>query len=999
MTELLLIPIAAPLVAAFVALLFFSFRARVSSVVLGWVLSLAPLSAFALLLSWVPRVASEEKIVYALNWMPSLGLRIVFMLDGLSALFALLVSGIGALIVVYAGYYFQESKSKKSKAESGAPSETHARFFIFLLLFMTAMLALVLAGDVVTLFIFWEGTSITSFFLIAYKYKDETARRGAFKSMFFTGGGGIALLAGLILVSVVAGATDFESILKSGDALRAHAFYPVMLALVALGTFTKSAQFPAHTWLPDAMSAPTPASAYLHSATMVKAGIFLMARLFPALGGTELWFWLLTSFGLATMLVGALLGLRQNDLKGLLAYSTISQLGALMALIGTNIEEGFKALAIGVVAHAFYKGALFLVAGIVDQTTGSRDLRKLGNLRAAMPATFVIATIAGLSMAGLPPLFGFLAKETLLAAAVDLHSSLFIRVLFSIVGVVVGALMLVQAGMLVIETFLDKTTFAANTTRKIACTDDPHAREASVGFLIAPAILSALSVLFALVSMPYLAEFIAAAAKAAFGEKVKVSLALWTGFNLPLLLSAIAIANGAAMLWFRHRLFPRTASQNITAHPRLFEAPFTAALGALDKGGWLATRLQDGTIRRYLLVMLIFAGAMLVWFDALRLPQPRWNFDLPGIELRIFALALSVGAALASVTLKRHLHAILALGASGLAMAMLIALEPSPDVALVQIIVDILTTVVLVMALSKLPRSWIEDIRSPISEKKSHPRSGRQKPNTQYPISNVEWRNLIASIIAGAVMFVICLNALSTRPRESIVTPYYEANSKPLTGANDIVGAIVVDFRGFDTMIEITVFSMAGLAVVTLLVHAAKNHGDFKKTASTDHEETSSHPLASTGIGGLRTSPFVHALAYALLPLALMIGFVHMAYGHDQPGDGFTAGVIIALTIGFWTIVFGYDDVRRRLPWVKPNVMIGAGILTVMTGSIIPTFFGLSFFAPMDFGQMWNLPLPKGFYISTSFLFELSICLVVMGSASYILDALRQPGEVRLEEE
>ena len=279
---------------------------------------------------------------------------------------------------------------------------------------MGMMLGLVLAGDVLTLFLFWEGTSIASFLLVAYKYQDEAARRGAFKALFITGGDGIALLAGLLIVSAIAGGSDYATILSSSELLANSDLYLVALALVGFGAFTKSAQFPAHIWLPGAMSAPTPASAYLHSATMVKAGIYLMARLNPALGNTEAWFWLLSVVGLLTMLAGAYLGVRQTDLKALLAYSTISQLGVLMMLLGQDTEIAYKALIIGVVAHAFYKSALFMGAGIIDVQLGSRDLRRLGGLRQKMPVTALIITIAALSLAGLPPLFGFLAKETLL---------------------------------------------------------------------------------------------------------------------------------------------------------------------------------------------------------------------------------------------------------------------------------------------------------------------------------------------------------------------------------------------------------------------------------------------------------------------------------------------------------------------------------------------------------------------------------------------------------
>ena len=402
----LILPLAAIFAAALLAALFGlpALKPRLTITQLSWLLALAPLAAFVMLVSRVPALNQGVIFTWQVDWLPSVGLALGLYFDSLSALFALLVTLIGALIIIYTGYYFKGERSAW-------------RFLTYLLLFMGAMLGLVLAGDVLTLFIFWEGTSITSFLLVAYKYKDEAARRSALKALFITGGGGIALLAGLLFVAYVAGGTDYGTILSRGDLLRNNQFYWAMLALVAFGAFTKSAQFPAHIWLPDAMSAPTPASAYLHSATMVKAGIYLLARLNPALGFTESWFWLLTLVGMITMLVGAYLGLKQNDLKALLAYSTISQLGILIMLIGQEDGAGYKALVIGILAHALYKSALFLVVGIVDHETGSRDLRRLGGLRRSMPYTFALAALAGLSMAGLPPLFGFLAKETLLATA------------------------------------------------------------------------------------------------------------------------------------------------------------------------------------------------------------------------------------------------------------------------------------------------------------------------------------------------------------------------------------------------------------------------------------------------------------------------------------------------------------------------------------------------------------------------------------------------------
>jgi multicomponent K+:H+ antiporter subunit A len=965
-----------------------------SSKILGWILAAAPAAAFAYFATHIGAVAAGEKAHAHWEWMPTLRLSFSLHLDGLSLLFALLVSGIGALVMIYAGYYF----APHGDGHGHHPPPSEARFFAYLLTFMAAMLGVVLAGDVITLFVFWELTSITSFLLVAYKYKTEEARRGAFMALFITGGGGIALLAGLLIAAQVAGTADLTAMLQNGDALRQSALYPVLLGLIALGAFTKSAQFPAHFWLPNAMSAPTPASAFLHSATMVKAGIYLMARLSPALGGTDLWFWLLSGAGLATMLTGAVMGLRQNDLKGLLAYSTVSQLGALMLLIGQRESEAFKALIVGLLAHALYKGALFLVAGIVDHQAGTRDLRKLGalQLHTVMRGTLVIGALAALSMAGLPPMFGFLAKETLLAAAVAPELPTLAAVVFPIAAVLVGALMLVQACSLILETFFGPQRFrlalgaptpapapvGRGRTGKFDEGEAEHAHapehDAAPGMLLAPAVLAAGSLLAALVPMvtsttdSTLALLIAAAAKAAYGAKVKVDLALFPGVNLPLVLSIIAIAGGALLFGLRARWQNRAA---YAAAPRFgVVTVYGAVLAGIDRLARFAGLLQNGSLRRYLVIMMGAVGLLVLWIG--RLPGATaapLTFD-ENAWLRIAGLAVTCGASIAALLMKRDLLAILALGASGVAMALLIALEPSPDVALVQIVVDVLTTALLLAALKALPQDG----------------AGLEKPAPR----EGQGRNLIVATLAGLAMAAICFSALSSRPRDSIVTPYYEASAKPLTGARDIVGAIVVDFRGFDTMIEITVFSMAGLTVVTLLRFAAKKHPIAAPAASTAETPQSDSPIR--GIAGLRLSPFANMLGEIVLPIALVIGLVHMIYGHDQPGDGFTAGVIISLAVAFQTLIFGVDAVQQRLPWLRPPLLIGAGLATVFLGSLAPALLGLpaplgpgqsgaAFFAPVDFGALLGLPLPYGFYLSTSWLFELAICLAVLGSAAFMI--------------
>ncbi len=858
----------------------------------AWLLASLPLAAFVFFLSQLPAIANGGALTVGVDWMPSLGMGASLYLDNLSALFLLLVSGIGTLVVVYTGYYFKGDNSAW-------------RFLAYLFLFMTMMLGVLLAGDVITLFVFWEGTSLTSFLLIAYKYKDEAARRGAFKSLFITGGGGIALLAGLLFVGSTAGGMDYATILRSGDVLRDSPLYGVMLGLVAFGAFTKSAQVPAHIWLPDAMTAPTPASAYLHSATMVKAGIYLLARMNPALGLTDAWFWLLTSFGLVTMLTGAYLGLKQHDLKALLAYSTVSQLGVLVMLIGGDTSAAFKALVISVVAHALYKSALFLIAGIVDHEAGTRDLRRLGGLRRAMPLTFAVGTVAALSMAGLPPMFGFLAKETLLASVTHPSIPLLGSALLSAAVVAAGALILAQAGLLIWDTFLGRPR-------------DPHvhAHEAPRWMIAMPFVPALLSFALGLLPEPErLAAFFANAAAAAYGDEVKVSLALWAGITPPLILSIVAVSLGLILWRFRARV---RALQNRVPERVSFNALYTGALRLLDGGAYLATRTQAGQLRRYLAVMLVSLAVLMLLFGRLPLPTALPPFVLDELAiLRVFVLGLATAAAGLSIFLRRDFNAILALGASGLSVAVMMVLEPAPDVALVQVVVDILSVVILVLALTSLPRE-------------------QRRRAWELTFKQSRWglvRDVAIAAAAGCAVMLLTFFALTSRPRPSIVTPFYEANAKPLTGAADIVGAVVVDFRGFDTLIEIAVFGLAGLGVYTLLRYAARGESANQRiNESANHESRiTNHAVSSTqyasrtlpheyglgdehhdetimGIGGTRPSPLVRALAQILLPVMLVLGAVQMMYGHDQAGDGFTAGVIISLAIAFWYIVFGYAD-------------------------------------------------------------------------------------------
>ncbi|QDU44713.1 Na(+)/H(+) antiporter subunit A [Symmachiella dynata] len=729
----------------------------------GWGLAMVPAGVFVFLLKQWPLVMQQRDVSVSVNWVPALKLAISLRLDGLSLLFGLLVTGIGALVLVYAGGYLKGDNRL-------------GRLWMFLLMFMASMLGLVLADNLLTLFIFWELTSITSYLLIGFNSDLPQSRVSALQALLVTGGGGLVLLPGLLLLGAAGGSFELSTLLNNAEAIRQHSTYVPMLLLILIGAFTKSAQFPFHFWLPNAMAAPTPVSAYLHSATMVKAGVYLIARLHPLLGGTAEWFWMIAPVGAITMTMGAVLALRATDLKQILAYATISVLGTLTMLLGIGTEATLTAALAVLVAHAFYKCGLFMVAGNVDHAVHQRDIRGLGGLRSAMLGTFLAACLAGISMAGILPTFGFIAKETWYEAIEHPADAPFlIASVLSNIGLVVAV------GMVCVKPFFGSRTEVTK-----------QAHEGGPA-LWGPPIALGITGLYMGLMPTRISELIAAGSRAVAGRIVSVDLALWHGVNVTLLLSLLTLAGGFTLYWQRQRL-----ESVFTVLNRFMQYGPSWVYGWLLKAvNQLARRqtalLQNGYLRFYLLTM-VGLTVISVWMalgDELRGHLKPMPLDFRLHEVMLVGLILM--AAVVAVRANTWLLAVGALGIVGYSVAGIFVLFGAPDLAMTQFVIETLTVLLFVMAFSRLP-----DFR-------------------RLSTVRTRGRDALIAIVAGGTITVLLLFAMTVRSDHPI-SDYYAAQSVPEAHGRNVVNVILVDFRALDTLGEITVLSIAAIGVYSLLM-------------------------------------------------------------------------------------------------------------------------------------------------------------------------------------
>ncbi|WP_150302956.1 monovalent cation/H+ antiporter subunit A [Pseudomonas saliphila] len=881
---------------------------------------LAPIIGLVLLWRHVPEVFAGETVVQSWPWLTRLGLNLSFRLDGLGFMFALLIMGIGLLVILYARYYLSKN-------------DPMGRFFAYLLLFMGSMLGVVLSENLLLMMFFWELTSLSSFLLIGYWSHSSDARKGARMALAVTGGGGLALLGGVLLLGQIVGSYELSDVLVAGDVIRAHALYPVVLVLVLLGVFTKSAQFPFHFWLPHAMAAPTPVSAYLHSATMVKAGVFLLARLYPALSDTDLWFFLVSITGMITLLLGAWTALFQHDLKGLLAYSTISHLGLITLLFGLDTRLAAVAAVFHIINHATFKASLFMAAGIIDHETGTRDMRRINGLWRYMPHTATLAMVAAAAMAGVPLLNGFLSKEMFFTETLQQHQFGNFSWIIPLVATLYGVFSVAYSLRFIHDVFFNGKPV---NLPKYPPHEPPRYMKVPVEILVALCLLVGLLPAFTVSAL------LAVAASATLGGDLpEYSLSIWHGFNLPLIMSIVAMVVGIILYLTRRHLFGWYDRMPDLDAKLIFENTIQKLAG---RAGQFTLLLENASLQRYMTWMLC-AALIVTGFWLVRLPV--WQGEvamapIDGVTL-VGALILMVAAGATAIMHRRRLVALIMLSVVGLMVALGFARFSAPDLALTQLSVEVVTIILFMLALFFLPRY-----------------TPRTSSNTR------SIRDMVLAGLAGLLVGGLTF-AVLTRPYDTIASFFLE-NSYSGGGGTNVVNVILVDFRGFDTMGEVTVLAIAAVAIYALV------DGLRLRIPDTD----------MFGRGWARsTRPLMLVnLTRVILPLALLVSVYIFFRGHNLPGGGFIAGLITAVALILQYVGSGEQWTTQR--WgVNYHHLAGTGVLIAGFTGLGSFAFGYPFLTS-SFGY-FHFPLVGEVELATAMLFDLGVYLTVVGATLLIL--------------
>ncbi len=909
-----------------------------------------------------PEVASGAVIRQEIAWLPSLGLNLVVRMDGFAWMFSMLVLGIGALVVLYARYYM-------------SPADPVPRFFSLLLAFMGSMSGVVLSGNLVQLVVFWELTSIFSFLLIGYWHHRKDARRGARMALTVTGTGGLCLLAGVLVLGHIVGSYDLDVVLGAGDLVRAHPLYSTALVLVLLGALTKSAQFPFHFWLPHAMAAPTPVSAYLHSATMVKAGVFLLARLWPVLAGTDEWFWIVTCSGLITLLIGGFAAVFQHDLKSLLAYSTISHLGLITTLLGLNSPLAAVAAVFHIINHATFKASLFMAVGIIDHETGTRDIRRLSGLRRYMPITATLTMVAGAAMAGVPLLNGFISKEMFFTEAVFVNAAPWFQQMLPVAAVIAGALSVAYSLRFIVNVFFGPDT--CNHLPRMPH-EPPHWMRVPIELLVLACL-----VVGVLPQWSIQAVLNAAALPVVGGSLPEFDLAVWHGFNLPLWMSLLAMAGGIALfLLLRKPLedgrIARTPLLGLVSGKAVYEGLLTLLTATSRK----ALRLL-GTRRLQMQVLLLMLVTVVAAFASVQVVHiTEWiavgeRAALPFSPVFALLWLVGIGAAIgASWQAKYHrLTALALMSVAGLVTVVTFAWFSAPDLALTQLSVEAVTTVLILLGLRWLPkRSEAIDRLLPL----------RTRLQTRFR----RGRDLLLALTAGCGMAILSY-AIMTRSFPQSISPFFLERALPEGGGTNVVNVMLVDFRGFDTLGEITVLGIVALTVYALLrrFRPAPESMDLPAQqralpADLATDLVNAQTVADTARGYLLV-PAV--LVRLILPIAAVIGVYLFMRGHNEPGGGFVAGLVLSTAFILQYIVSGTQWVEANMR-LLPVRWISAGLLMATATGLGAIVLGYPFLTTHT--AHLDLPVLGDIHVASALFYDIGVFTLVVGATLLILTAL-----------
>ncbi|WP_447077259.1 hydrogen gas-evolving membrane-bound hydrogenase subunit E [Vibrio alginolyticus] len=852
-----------------------------------------------LIFSFLFYIYTPAGVSWNAEWIPSLDINLSFRLDGLSFLFAGLISGIGALIQIYALAYLRESDSRFS-------------FHLYLTLFMLAMLGIVMSDNILLLFVFWELTTITSYLLIGFNHENKTSRKNALQSLIVTGAGGLALLAGLILLGAMAGSYELNTIIEQADTIAQHEWFIPSLVLILLGAFTKSAQFPFHFWLPNAMAAPTPVSAYLHSATMVKAGIYLLARLSPVYAHSEIWFYALVITGSITAIWCTFVALKQTDLKLMLAYSTNVALGKLTLLLGMGTDLAVSAVLMFILAHSFYKAALFMVVGNIDKATGTRDIDQLYGLKSVLVISMVAGSLAALSKAGFPPLLGFLSKEYMYKSAVELNNWI------AFILLIVNILMVALTIMLIARPFFARRDLVPIETKPV---------ETKKAMWISPLLLAVGSLLVPLFGLNWLDRNIIFPGSADILPTAALKeTSLWHGVNVPLVLSVITLALGYVV----YRVYPTVSAffQRLHLFVPKAENIFERLLdGMMTVAKWQTARLQQKKLSRYVLLFFtVLAVALLSQVALIPLPLVGELSSVTFYEIGI-ALLL-IGAALVCTLSHARLLAISALGMIGFMTTLVFMIYSAPDVAKTLLLVETLMVVFLALLMRHMPRLTTVP-----------------KHSIKRKVANI----CIAGVIGVSV--TLLLLGITSQPMDSSVSDFFAENSVPGGHGRNIVNVILVDFRAFDTLGEVVVVVIAGIAAVSLLKTRAKKQNRIQSLI-----------FATT--------------AHIVSALMLVFSVYLLLRGHNEPGGGFIGALIAVIGLSLLMFAESPKYVRSRL-YFKPFLIALSGIaLSLVSGAL-----SFAFDKPFLTGLWWKDVIPLG----TPLVFDVGVYLAVIGGVMGML--------------